>query len=183
MTAAPGGKACHLLERHPDIDLLALDRSGARLERVRENLRRLGFENRLELRAADAADTAEWWDGRQFDRILLDAPCSATGVIRRHPEIKWLRDTAQVDEAVARQSALLEALWPLLNAGGMLVYATCSVLKRENSLQIGKFVDQHPDAVLEPLPGEADGGGPGWQILPGEAGMDGFYYARLRKPA
>ncbi|NIM70898.1 MAG: 16S rRNA (cytosine(967)-C(5))-methyltransferase RsmB [Xanthomonadales bacterium] len=168
--AAPGGKACHILERQPTVRLLAIDRRPDRLERVMQNGRRLGLA--VETRAADAADTAAWWDGQPFDKILLDAPCSATGVIRRHPEIKWLRTPDQVAAAVAEQERLLAGLWPLLNAGGMLVYATCSVLKCENSAQIHGFLSRHGDAALA---------GPERQVLPGEDDMDGFYYAVLRK--
>jgi 16S rRNA (cytosine967-C5)-methyltransferase len=175
--AAPGGKACHLLERAPAIELTALDRSAERIERVRENLRRLGLDCRLQV--ADAVATSSWWDGRPFSKILLDAPCSATGVIRRHPEIKWLRDPEQVQSAVGQQRALLDALWPLLDAGGILVYATCSVLKRENSKQIHGFLARHGDAECV---GPDAGDRTGQQILPGEAQMDGFYYAVLRKP-
>jgi 16S rRNA (cytosine967-C5)-methyltransferase len=182
--AAPGGKTCHLLERHADIDLLALDRSAARLALVRENLQRLGLENRVDLRTADASQPSAWWNGQPFDRILLDAPCTATGVIRRHPEIKWLRTPAQVDEAVALQSALLDALWPLLQPGGILLYATCSVLHRENARQVTAFLERHADAV-DNTPDEKWGryASPGRQILPGEQEMDGFYYARLLKNA
>ena len=176
--AAPGGKACHLLERAPGIALTALDRQEDRIGLITENLRRLGLE--CDLAAVDATDTESWWDGQLFNKILLDAPCSATGVIRRHPEIKWLRDPQQVQLAVERQQALLDQLWPLLEAGGMLVYATCSVLKRENSKQIHGFLSRHKNARCTGLgPGVA----PGRQILPGEAGMDGFYYAVLRKSA
>jgi len=184
--AAPGGKTGHLLEVEPGIELTALDRSESRLERVRENLGRLGFLDRpqlqLQLRAADATQTADWWDGRPYQRILLDAPCTATGVIRRHPEIKWLRTPGQVTEAVALQATLLRRLWPLLDAGGILLYATCSVLRDENNRQVERFVATQPDAQVIAI--EASWGrpvGPGRQILPGEGDMDGFYYARLRK--
>lgn len=182
--AAPGGKTGHLLERHPDIDLLVLDKSTARLERIHENLERLNLAGRAEIRAADAARPDAWWDGRPFDRILLDAPCTATGVIRRHPEIKWLRTPEQVDEAVALQASLLDALWPLLRPGGMLLYATCSVLTSENSGQVRAFLERRADAV-EALPGAKWGrdSRPGRQILPGEREMDGFFYAALRKQA
>ena len=182
--AAPGGKTCQLLERHADIDLLALDRSAARLRQIEENVQRLGLTGRARLLCADAAIPDDWWDGKEFDRILLDAPCTATGVIRRHPEIKWLRNPAQVDQAVAAQSALLAVLWPLLKPGGILLYATCSVLKSENSGQVAAFLEQHPDAVAE-FPETAWGREctPGRQILPGEMEMDGFYYASMRKQA
>jgi 16S rRNA (cytosine967-C5)-methyltransferase len=182
--AAPGGKTCHLLEHYSDIDLLALDRSPDRLEQVRENLQRLGFMHRVEIRVADAAQPDSWWDGAGFDRILLDAPCTATGVIRRHPEIKWLRTPQHVGEAVRSQASLLNALWPLLNPGGMLLYATCSVFKRENSDQVRAFLERYADAVAD-FPEVTWGrtAAPGRQILPGELEMDGFYYARLLKQA
>ena len=182
--AAPGGKTCHLLEACDDLELTALDRSAERMTMVRENLNRLGFAEHpgLKLRVADAADTGDWWDGQAFDRILLDAPCSASGVIRRHPEIKWLRNAEQVAEAARIQAILLDKLWPLLRTGGMLLYATCSVFRKENSLQVSSFLERHGDAT----PAGPDGAwgrdaSPGRQILPGEEGMDGFYYALMRK--
>lgn len=180
--AAPGGKTGHLLERCPDIHLQALDRSPDRLARVADNLQRLGLADRAVLTAADAANPDDWWDGRPFDRILLDAPCTATGVIRRHPEIKWLRTPEQVDEAVALQARLLDAVWPLLEPGGILLYATCSVLERENRGRVAAFLSGHADAAESPI--EAPWGvaqTPGRQILPGELEMDGFYYARIAK--
>ncbi len=164
--------------------LTALDLRPDRLERVRENLARLGLDQHagLRLAAADAAEPAGWWDGLPYQRILLDAPCTATGVIRRHPEIKWLREPGQLARANQLQGRMLQRLWPLLDTGGILLYATCSVLKDENSRQIGRFVARHPDAeVTAP---DVDWGHPlefGQQILPGERDMDGFYYARLRK--
>lgn len=182
--AAPGGKCCHILESTPGVALTALDRSPDRLLRVRENLDRLGFEpgGRLRLVAADAAEPGEWWDGAPFNRILLDAPCSATGVIRRHPEIKWLRTERQITAAAAEQARLLRRLWPLLEAGGILLYSTCSVLRAENTTQVRCFVEQHPDAeVLEIDTGWGQALEFGRQILPGEQEMDGFFYARLRK--
>ena len=179
--AAPGGKTGHLLEREPAIDLLALDRSPERLERVRENLSRLGLA--ATLRAADATDPGDWWDGRPFDRILLDAPCTALGVIRRHPDIKWLRSPAQVDEATTLQAQLLDSLWPLLNPGGILVYATCSVLSCENNAQIQASLAAQEDAACTGPSGFGRDVAPGRQILPGDEGMDGFYYAILHKTA
>ncbi len=180
--AAPGGKTAHLLESCPDLDVIALDRQAQRVEKIHQTLARLGL--RANVMVADASASDEWWDGNPFDKILLDAPCSATGVIRRHPEIKWLRSTQQVENAVQTQRVLLEALWPLLKPGGSLLYATCSILKCENSEQIQHFLAQHPDAfdqtpavewgLVEPL---------GRQVLPGEAQMDGFFYAVLRKSA
>ncbi|KAA9131324.1 16S rRNA (cytosine(967)-C(5))-methyltransferase RsmB [Marinihelvus fidelis] len=177
--AAPGGKTCHLLEREPNLQLTALDNDERRLGRVRENLARLGLEARLQV--GDATDPSGWWDGEPFDRILLDAPCSAIGVIRRHPEIKWQRTPEQVGAAVALQAKMLDALWPLLRPGGILVYATCSVLKRENSQQIQRFLQDNPSASVDSDP--AGDESPGRQVLTGETGMDGFYYATLRKPA
>ena len=180
--AAPGGKTGHLLERHEGLQLTALDRSAARLEKVAENLDRIGLADGARLLAADAAEPDAWWDGQRFDRILLDAPCTATGVIRRHPEIKWLRDTGQVDSALAQQRRLLDALWPLLAHGGMLLYATCSVLRAENECQVRDFAATRADAALDPIDGPwGRDTGHGRQILPGEEGMDGFFYARIRK--
>jgi len=180
--AAPGGKTGHLLENDVDIELLAIDRNPDRLELVRDNLERLGQSHRATLLAADAAQPRDWWDGRVFDRILLDAPCTATGVIRRHPEIKWLRSPAQVEQAVILQARLLDALWPLLRPGGILLYATCSVLQRENAVQISAFLERQADASVEKL--DVTWGrdaASGRQILPGELEMDGFYYARISK--
>ncbi len=177
--AAPGGKTGHLLEREPTIELTALDLSGARLERVRENLDRLGLK--AALLAADAAEPDQWWDGKPFARILLDAPCSATGVIRRHPEIKWLRSPEQVTEACRTQARLLQRLWPLLEPGGILVYATCSVLRCENQAQIDAFLDANADATCIGPEDMGRTSGPGRQFLPGDSDGDGFYYAVLRK--
>jgi 16S rRNA (cytosine967-C5)-methyltransferase len=180
--AAPGGKAAHLLEACPEIRLTALDRHPQRARLITQTLERLGLE--CDVRVADAADTGSWWDGRAFDRILLDAPCSATGVIRRHPEIKWLRAPGQVDAAVQLQAQLLTAVWPLLKPGGHLLYATCSVLKRENSAQVQRFLRQNSDAIdATPAVEWGLAGLPGRQILPGQARMDGFFYAVLRKSA
>ena len=178
--AAPGGKAAHVLE-HADVDLLALDRDAARLPRIAENLARLGL--RADTRAGDAAMPETWWDGRPFDRILLDAPCSATGVIRRQPGIKLHRRGADIGALAAMQKRLLEALWPLLAPGGRLVYATCSLLRAENEAVLASFQAGRPDARAVPVP--ADFGaqaGDGRQNLPGTGGMDGFYYAIVEKP-
>ncbi|MGA9575405.1 MAG: 16S rRNA (cytosine(967)-C(5))-methyltransferase RsmB [Lysobacterales bacterium] len=180
--AAPGGKTAHLLESCAGIVLTALDRQSHRIDQVNENLQRLGLN--AVTTVADAMETETWWNGEKFHKILLDAPCSATGVIRRHPEIKWLRNRAQVDTVVQTQAGLLAALWPLLERGGILVYATCSILKCENSQQIQRFLAQHEDAELQAPDVEWGTVGPlGRQIMPGEAGMDGFYYAVLRKSA
>jgi len=179
--AAPGGKAAHCLER-TDCELLALDSDGERLAAVRETLERLGLSG--EARHADATRPDDWWDGRPFDRILLDAPCTGTGVIRRHPDIKWLRRETDVAALAARQRALLDALWPLLASGGVLVYATCSVLRAEGTDTVAAFLADTADAVEAPLEaewGEAETAGR--RIATGEADMDGFYYARLVRRA
>jgi 16S rRNA (cytosine967-C5)-methyltransferase len=174
--AAPGGKTCHILESCPGLDeVWALDRDPARLERVRANLDRLGLAARLV--AGDATDPKAWWDGRPFERILLDAPCSAVGVIRRHPDIKVLRRPEDLARAVALQAHLLRALWPLLAPGGRLVYATCSVLRSENDAQIAAFL-----TAVESSEGPGTAQLSGCQSLPGDADGDGFYYACLLKP-
>jgi 16S rRNA (cytosine967-C5)-methyltransferase len=177
--AAPGGKACHLLER-ARAGLLALERDPGRAESIRANLERLGLS--CELRIGDAATPQAWWDGKPFDRILLDAPCSATGVIRRHPDIKLHRRADDIARLAQEQQRLLAALWPLVAEGGRLVYATCSVLRAENEAVIAPFLSGHPDA--QPQPFELPVGhhaGNGWQILPGEGGLDGMYYAVIEK--
>ncbi len=178
--AAPGGKTGHLLELCSDIELIALDVEAKRLARVDENLSRLGLKAKTV--SGDAANPDSWWDGKPFDRILLDAPCSATGVIRRHPDIKLLRRPEDIDQLVTLQAAILDAMWLLLKPGGMLVYATCSVLPRENALQLQAFLERQPDAqqrVIDAEWGEAVV--VGRQILPNQDGMDGFYYACLEK--
>lgn len=177
--AAPGGKTCHILERTPNLKTcVAIDSDESRLTRVQENLARLKLS--AEVIAGDASDPSAWWDGNKFDRILLDAPCSALGVMRRHPDIKWLRRSTDIEPLVDIQQRLLNTLWALLNDGGYLLYATCSILPQENKQQIDRFLNEQPDAQLMPIdyakPGET-----GWQILPGDHGMDGFYYALLRK--
>ncbi len=179
--AAPGGKTAHIAEWEPEFaELVAVDIEKERLQRVRENLYRLGLDACLV--EGDASDPSSWWDGRPFDRILLDAPCSATGVIRRHPDIKVLRRADDIPELVVKQQQLLESMWSLLNPGGILLYATCSILKRENVRQITDFIENHPDARELPVTGEwGRGMSVGRQILPDEHQMDGFYYARLRK--
>jgi 16S rRNA (cytosine967-C5)-methyltransferase len=179
--AAPGGKTCHVLETEPELaHVLALDRDAVRLGRIRENLERLGLT--AQLREGDASDPRQWWDGTPYDRILLDAPCSATGVIRRHPDIKLLRKAADIAPLARRQQTLMARLWPLLAPGGMLVYATCSVLKQENELNVEHFLATHGDARERPIAAPwGHAGVCGRQILPGEAGMDGFFYACLVK--
>jgi 16S rRNA (cytosine967-C5)-methyltransferase len=180
--AAPGGKTAHLLEL-ADLDLLALDHDARRLERVHSTLQRLHLQ--AALKAGDARQPATWWDGRPFDAILLDAPCSASGIVRRHPDIRWLRRESDLVNLAALQSSLLDALWPLLKPGGWLLYATCSIFKCEGELQTDAFLQRHgaDGAVLHPA-------SPGHLLaVPDNCGgadrsasmHDGFYYALIRK--
>ena len=179
--AAPGGKACHTLERHADLKgLVAVERDAGRAQRIHENLRRLGLE--AEVLIADATQPSAWWDGVPFDRILLDAPCSASGVVRRHPDVKVRRTPTEVGAAAGLQRRLFDALWPLLAPRGKLLYVTCSVFQRENALQLAAFLIAHGDAEALPLAvGWGRAAGQGRQILTGEDGMDGFYYACVQK--
>jgi 16S rRNA (cytosine967-C5)-methyltransferase len=182
--AAPGGKTAHLCELAPDAQVLALDVDPARCERIHQNLQRLGLH--AEVRAADAAEPAGWWDGRAFDAILLDAPCTASGIVRRHPDVRWLRRETDIAQLAAQQKRLLTALWPLLKAGGSLVYCTCSVFRAEGEAQVAAFVAHNSTAALRPGPGH---------LLPGSKGgaggvpdnrpsdHDGFFYAVLQKSA
>ena len=180
--AAPGGKAAHLLERDPTLRLVALDIDARRLRRTAETLARVSPAHDVVLKAADATWPPEWWDGIPFDAVLIDAPCSATGIVRRQPDILLHRRESDLDALVATQMALLDALWPVLAPGGTLVYATCSLLARENAVQVDAFLARTPDAVAEPLDDRFGRvAGAGRQRLPGEDGMDGFFYARLRK--
>ena len=179
--AAPGGKTCHILEAEPGIkECVALDIEPLRIKKIQQNLNRLHLN--ATLLCHDASKPEIWWDRIPFDRILLDAPCSATGVIRRHPDIKLLRTPEQIRIIQQIQYALLESLWPLLKPGGILVYATCSVLPEENTLQIQSFLERHDDCRLK------IGAQPwgeltpfGWQIIPGTHHMDGFFYSCLHK--
>jgi 16S rRNA (cytosine967-C5)-methyltransferase len=190
--AAPGGKAGHILELSR-CELLAVDADAARARRIRENLSRLGLA--AEIVVGDCREPERFWKGRPFDRILLDAPCSASGVVRRHPDIKWLRRKADVREFARVQAELLDALWRVLAPGGKLLYATCSVFPEENGGIVNGFLLDHPDAEALPLPGFAPAGaGDGedgaisvrgtmhleGQILP-SADSDGFFYALLGK--
>ena len=180
MCAAPGGKTAHLLERDPSLQVVALDVDERRLQRVRETLARVGVE--AQLCAADATDTATWWDGQPFDAVLLDAPCSATGIVRRQPDVLLHRRQEDLVALTALQSRLLDAAWHVLRKGGRLVYATCSVLRIENAGQLDAFRLRHADAAPEALDdawGRTDG--IGRQRLAGEQQMDGFFYASLRK--
>lgn len=176
---APGGKTGHILEIAPKAQVLALDKDAKRLDRVRDNLARLGHQ--AEIKAADAATPRQWWDGKPFDRILLDVPCSATGVIRRHPDIRWLRKAADIAALATLQQQILIQIWPLLKPGGTLLYATCSVLPAENQLQISQFLAHHPDAEAVALGAGINDSQ--MQILPGEQQADGFFYAKLSKKA
>ena len=184
--AAPGGKSGHLLEvGGDDIALTAVESDPARLESIRQNLERLG--RNATILEADASNPNEWWNGEAFDGILLDAPCSASGVIRRHPDIKLLRRASDIEALTQLQSRLLEGLWALIAPGGRLLYATCSTLEAENDAVIGRFLERHDDAVEDDvLPNNnirdlMRRKACGYQILPGTAGLDGFYYACLAK--
>jgi 16S rRNA (cytosine967-C5)-methyltransferase len=177
--AAPGGKTTHLLEI-ASLELTALDSDATRLERVRQNLARLRLED-ARLLVADASDPAAWWDGKPFDRILADVSCSASGVVRRHPDIKWLRRRGDIAQFVLQQQRLLGSLWRLLASGGKLLYTTCSVFLEENSLQVAEFLMRHADARALPLHGvKTLDGTPEGQLLPDNE-HDGFYYALMQK--
>ncbi|WP_458723351.1 16S rRNA (cytosine(967)-C(5))-methyltransferase RsmB [Pseudomonas brenneri] len=180
---APGGKTCHIMEVQPNLaGVVAVDLEAKRLVRVRENLARLGLE--AELIAADGRDTATWWDGKPFQRILLDAPCSATGVIRRHPDIKLTRQPDDIAALAVLQGELLDALWPTLEVGGILLYATCSTLPTENTEVIQAFLARTSGARELDIATTAGIKQPhGRQLLAQEGGHDGFYYAKLIKIA
>ncbi|CBG91229.1 16S rRNA (cytosine(967)-C(5))-methyltransferase RsmB [Citrobacter rodentium] len=176
LCAAPGGKTTHILEAAPDAKVLAVDVDEQRLSRVYDNLKRLGMN--ATVKQGDGRYPLQWCGEQQFDRILLDAPCSATGVIRRHPDIKWLRRDRDIAELAALQAEILDAVWPHLKPGGTLVYATCSVLPEENSQQIKAFLQRTADATLSET-GTPEL--PGLQNLPGAEEGDGFFYAKLIK--
>jgi 16S rRNA (cytosine967-C5)-methyltransferase len=171
--AAPGGKTAHLLES-TDLDLTALDADATRAARIDDNLRRLGLA--AAVKVADCRDLAAWWDGRPFDRILADVPCSASGVARRHPDIKWLRRSEDIASFATAQAEILDALWRTLAPGGTMLYATCSLFAEESADQVAAFVARHPDAQRLPTHNEEYE----WQLTP-DADQDGFYYARLAK--
>ncbi len=188
--AAPGGKACHILERHPDCTLVAADVDEGRLARVQENLSRLHLSAALV--RGDAARPTSWWDDKHFDRILVDAPCSGTGVIRRHPDIKVHRRPSDITALAKAQGGMLDGLWPLLAPGGKLLYVTCSILPAENDAVVAAFLDRTPDARTSGAPlSWAHAREHGVQILPGEhgpgnsgpteQGMDGFYFSLIEK--
>lgn len=178
--AAPGGKTAHLLER-ADIELLALDVDASRLERVSENIQRLGLDgNHVQLKAAPAQDLAAWWDGVPFDAILADVPCTASGIVRRHPDIRWLRRESDIQATSALQQQILNALWGTLKPAGYLLYVTCSIFPEEGQQQLEQFLAQHSDAVVLPQSP--------LQVLPSltthnQPGGDGFFYALLQKCA
>lgn len=176
--AAPGGKTTHLLEL-ADVDVTALDVDASRLALVRQNLERLQLHARVV--TGDAVQAAAWWDGRLFERVLLDAPCSASGVVRRHPDIKWLRRPGDVSQFVAQQAQMLDSVWRLLASGGKLLYTTCSIFQEENSSQVAEFLTRHTDAQSLPLCGlKTLDGIPQGQLLP-DSEHDGFFYALLQK--
>ena len=186
--AAPGGKTAHLLEL-ADLDLLALDSDATRLQRMHGTLQRLHLDART--LAADAADPACWWDGRPFDAILLDAPCTASGIVRRHPDVRWLRRPTDIPALAATQSRLLDALWPTLAPGGRLLYCTCSVFKAEGQHQIDAFLQRQRDARIAadppspghmlPLPDNSTEAPPVGAVPPDGPSPDGFFYALLQK--
>lgn len=178
--SAPGGKTVHTLELQPELkQMVAVDFDEKRLVRVNENLQRLNLQ--ATVIHGDAAKPDDWWSGEQFDRILCDAPCSATGVIRRHPDIRWLRRDSDISELVTLQKNILHALWQKLKPGGVLLYATCSILPDENDDQVKAFLAATSDASLMPLAAHYNGQAVTRQILPNEEKMDGFYYAKLQK--
>ncbi|HVE49671.1 MAG TPA: 16S rRNA (cytosine(967)-C(5))-methyltransferase RsmB [Casimicrobiaceae bacterium] len=181
--AAPGGKTTHMLEL-ANIDLVALDSDEARLPRVRENVSRLAPEARIDIVAGDAAAT-DWWDGVAFQRILADLPCTSSGVVRRHPDGKWLRRESDIEAFAARQRAIADACWRMLADGGLLLYATCSVFRDENDANVERFVAAHPDALREPITFADEVAHSGGQLLPSLSGavhnQDGFFYSLLRK--
>jgi 16S rRNA (cytosine967-C5)-methyltransferase len=179
--AAPGGKTAHLLELQPDLRLTALDADAQRLTRVQDNLNRLGQS--ATLKAADARQPTTWWDGQPFDAILLDAPCSASGIVRRHPDVRWLRRPDDITALARIQAELLDALWPLLAPGGRLVYATCSVFRAEGQAQLDAFLQRQPTAKSHAMPGFTG------HLLPladnalqHQPPLDGFFYALLTRP-
>ncbi|NMF87952.1 16S rRNA (cytosine(967)-C(5))-methyltransferase RsmB [Aromatoleum petrolei] len=172
--AAPGGKSAHILETAA-VELLSLELDPVRSRRIADNFARLGLTG--EVRTVDCRAVAKWWDGRPFDRILADVPCSASGVARRHPDIKWLRRADDIGRFAAQQAEILDALWPTLMPGGKLLYVTCSVFDEENTRQVARFCARHPDALRIDIDGRPES-----QLLP-DADHDGFYYALLAKRA
>jgi 16S rRNA (cytosine967-C5)-methyltransferase len=183
--AAPGGKTSHILEL-ADVELTALDRDAVRLERVRDNLARLGHAGgKVRVVAGDAGEPSGWWDERTFDRVLADVPCTASGIVRRHPDAKWLRRKSDLTDLAAEQRRILAALWPLLTPGGLLLYVTCSVFAAENELRVREFMAETPGALRETIRIDPEIPHEGGQLLPSGKGArhnhDGFFYALLRK--
>jgi 16S rRNA (cytosine967-C5)-methyltransferase len=183
--AAPGGKATHMAEL-ADVEIVALDDDASRLSRLCENIARLPHGGaRIDAREGDAGNPSSWWDGRPFDLIVLDVPCTASGVVRRHPDVKWLRRESDLGEFARRQARLLQALWPCLAGGGRMLYATCSVFRDENEAQIETFIAEHAEALRETLTFAPDIAARGGQLLPSLPGaghnQDGFFYALLGK--
>lgn len=179
--AAPGGKSTHLVELSEDATVIAVEKDAKRIQRLKDNVQRLGHD--MTILCGDASKPADWFDGELFDRILIDAPCSASGIIRRHPDIKLLRRAEDIDQLAQLQADILKALWPLLKQGGELLYCTCSIFKQENEQQLASFLEQHNDASemkIEPFTWSKERP-VGLQILPLEHGFDGFYYAKLIK--
>lgn len=177
--AAPGGKLCHLLERFPDINAEALELEPLRAKRIDENLQRLNLHAKVKIGDASCND---WWNGESYDHILLDAPCSASGVIRRNPDIKILRRNEDILTLASNQLTILSNLWDMLKPGGTLLYATCSIFSQENERIVARFLKQQPDALIETI--EAQWGEQceqGRQLFPQPKGPDGFYYARIRR--
>jgi 16S rRNA (cytosine967-C5)-methyltransferase len=178
--AAPGGKTSHLLEIEPALKVIAVDISDTRLKRVEENLKRLGLS--AEVVCTDIKKAGSCWGNAYFDRILLDVPCSATGVIRRHPDIKLLRKRSDIAKLAEEQYQMLLSMWPLLKPGGLLLYTTCSILPEENEKVLERFLKNHVDAIEVPIDAEWGRGlSIGRQIFPGESNMDGFYFGRIKK--
>ena len=179
--SAPGGKACHLLEHAGgQIELTAMDADELRLGRVHENLERLGFNAKTLV--GEAQHPENWWDGEAFDRILLDVPCSATGVIRRHPDIKLLRQKQDIDNLAQLQLSILQKAWQMLKPGGSLLYATCSILPMENTHNIEAFLKEQADANLQNIKlSSGHDTGFGWQLFANAPSHDGFFYALLKK--
>ncbi|HEY3178487.1 MAG TPA: 16S rRNA (cytosine(967)-C(5))-methyltransferase RsmB [Casimicrobiaceae bacterium] len=183
--AAPGGKTAHLLEL-ADVAVTAVDRDDARVQRLSSNLRRLNLSDRsVQVVHGDALEPSAWWDARPYDRILADVPCSASGVVRRHPDVKWLRRPGDIAAFVRDQDRILDALWPLLSHGGMLLYATCSLFKAENEERVAEFLTRHADALRETIMFPPDAVHIEGQLLPSPSAavhnQDGFFYALLRK--
>lgn len=176
LCAAPGGKTTHILEIAPKAQVIAVDIDQVRLNRVKENLQRLKLS--ADVICGDGQFPEKWINNRMFDRILLDAPCSASGVIRRHPDIKWLRRDEDIHQLTTLQKSILQNIWPYLKQGGTLVYATCSILPEENTIQIADFLSTHSDAILQETGCNIS---PGWQKLPEKNGGDGFFYAKITK--